>query len=216
MGSRLSSQAAKPNSTWQLSHRNPIIKMAQAATKARIKYLTNTAQLYSQIAPETSAHLMLECGSFAAGNDIALKMSDLQKACSACGTILTPGWTSRSSVANNSRNLRRRNKSQNGRKHVYQESTKFVITECLTCNKSTSSPLEHVPIHFSSRTSNSLSQATEAKKEDQTPLPANLASKKRARARKQSGLHAMLQKSKSQTLGAPFPTLDLMDFMKMS
>lgn len=206
--------------------------MTQAATKARIKYLAASAQLFTQFAPETSAYLMLECGSVAASNNMALKMSDLQKACSACGTILTSGWTSRSSVTNNVKNIRRRHTLRSERKGVYDERTKFVVTQCLACMKSTSSPLEHVPAHFSSRKQLSMSRAatseatsslsrvvrqpTGAKREPQIPLPANLASKNRARARKQSGLHAMLHKSKSQTIGAASPALDLMDFMKMA
>lgn len=213
-------------------HRNSTTRMTQAATKARIKYLAASAQLYSHIAPETSAHLMLQCGSFAASNDIALKMSDSQKACSACGTILTSGWTSRTSVADNPRNIKRQLKRRSERKGTNDERTKFVITQCLVCLQSTSSPLEHVTARFSSRKQNSMSQAAilgaasspsrltsqarEAKEEHQIPLPANLASKKRARARKQSGLHGMLQKSKSQNTGAPSPALDLMDFMKMA
>lgn len=200
--------------------------------KARIKYLAASAQLYSQLAPETSAHLMLECGRFAASSDMALKMSDLQQACSACGTILTPGWTSRSSVADNPRNISRRPKQRSKREGISNAGTKYVITQCLVCMKSTSSPLEHLPAHLPSKKKLSKSQAaisearsspscvigqaSGANQESQIPLPANIASKKRARARKQSGLHAMLQKSKSQITGATFPALDLMDFMKMA
>ena len=206
--------------------------MTQAATKARIKYLAASAQLFTQIAPETSAHLMLECGSVAASNDMALKMPDLQKACSVCGTILTSGWTSRSSVTNNIRNVRHRHPLRSERKGLYDERINVVVTQCLVCMKSTSSPLEHVPAHFLSRKQISMSQAatseaasslsrvirqpTGAKREAHIPLPANLASKNRARARKQSGLHAMLHKSRSQTTGAASPALDLMDFMKMA
>lgn len=209
-----------------------IQKMTQAATKARIQYLAASAQLYSQIAPETSAHLMLQCGSFAASHDIELKTSDLQKACSACGTILTSGWTSTSFVADNSRNIRRRPNPRSKREGISGESNKYIITQCLVCMRSTSSPLEHVSTHFPSREHDSLSQATilaatsppsratgqdyEAKQGPQVSLPTNLASKKRAKARKQSGLHAMLQKSKSQNMGASSPALDLMDFMKMA
>ena len=206
--------------------------MTQAATKARIKYLAASAQLYSQIAPQTSAYLMLQCGSFAASNDIALKMSDSHKACSACGTILNSGWTSRSSVADDPRNIRRRVKPRSKRKGVSDERTKFVITQCLVCMKPTSSPLEHVTARSASRKQNSTSQAaiyeatlspsrmafqaSDAKQRQQIPLSANSASKKRARVRKQSGLHAMLQNSKSKNMGEPPPALDLMDFMKMS
>lgn len=205
--------------------------MTQAATKARIKYLAASAQLYSQIAPETSAHLMLQCGSFAASNDITLKMPDSQKACSACGTLLTSGWTSRSSVADHSRNMKGRLKSRNERKGINNEGIKFLVTQCLVCHCSTSSRLEHVAPYSPSSKQNSMSQAailrsksshsgltgsgSVAKKEHPISLPANLASKKRAKARKQSGLHAMLQISKSKKMEAPSSALDLMDFMKM-
>lgn len=207
-------------------------RAAAGAAKARIKHLAASATLLSQIAPETSAHLMLECGSIAASNDIALKTPGLHKACSACGTILTSGWTSRSSVTNTIRNIKRRHKRRSERTGFDDEGTKYLVTQCLVCKKSVSSPLEHRPAHFPSRKQISMSQTaisearsspsrvmyqvSGSKQEPQIRLPANLASKNRAKARKQSGLYAMLQNSKNQTTGVVPPAFDLMDFMKMA
>lgn len=206
--------------------------MTHTETRARIKYLAASAQLYSQIAPETSAHLMLQCGNVAASNDISFKMPDSQRACSACGTILISGWTSRTSVADYQKNKKRRLKPRSERKGTTDERTKFVMTQCLVCLQSTSSHLEHAAGHGPTRKQTFMSQAAlleatlspsrvtgqagEAIQEHQIPLPANLASKKRARARKQSGLQAMLQKSKNTNKEAPSPMLNLMDFMKMA
>lgn len=205
--------------------------MTQAAAKLRIKYLAASAQQYSQIAPATSAHLMLQCDSVAASNDVSIKMSDSRRTCAACGTISVSGWTSRTSVVDPSRNKKGRPKPRNDSKGITDARTKVVMTECLVCRRSASSHLEHVAAHGSSRKQISTSKGALLKptstlgvtrptddgiQQPQASLLTNLASKRRARARKQSGLQAMLQKSKSADKEAPSPALDLMDFMKIA
>jgi ribonuclease MRP protein subunit SNM1 len=206
--------------------------MTQAAAKARIKFLVTSATYYSQSAPATSAHLMLQCGSVTTGNDIPIKILDSQKACGTCGTILVPGWNSRTSVNPHPKSKNHRLKLRNGAHHTPGERAKMVMTQCLVCRRSTSSHLQYVAAHGSTRKNALKSQAILSGKkcipthgagstgsvvqEPQTPVPSNLASKKRARARKQTGLQEMLQKSKAAGLEALRPTLDLMDIMKLA
>lgn len=203
--------------------------MAQAAAKARIKFLATSAKYYSQSAPATSAHLMLQCGSVAAGNNLSIKMSDSQKACEMCGTILIPGWNSRTGVTPRSKYKIRRHDLRSGH-DTPGDRSKLIMTQCLVCRRSTTSHLGHVAAHMTTRKTISNSQAAVSRKsstrgagstggvvqEPQTSLPSNLASKKRARARKQTGLQDMLQKSKTAELEASRPRLDLMDIMKIA
>ncbi len=114
-------------------------------------------------------------------------------------------------------------KSRNDSRRSTDERTKTVITQCLVCRRSISSPLETYPKRApKSELSVSRTTATHPHgtgstiNEPQAGLPANSASKKRARARKQSGLQAMLLKSKNAEKGAPAPALNLMDFMKLA
>lgn len=205
--------------------------MTQAAVKSRIRYLAASAQQYSQIDPATSAHLMLQCDSVAASNDVSIKMSDSRKACSACGTILVSGLTSRTSVVDPSNSKKGRPKAMNDNKGKTDARTKVIMTECLICRRSAFSHLEHTAAPGSSRKQISMTKGALLKptsfpcvtrptgdgiQQPQSSIPINSASKRRARARKQSGLQAMLQKSKSADKEAPSPVLNLMDFMKMA
>ena len=209
----------------------PHSRMTQAATKARIKFLAASADTYARIAPATSAHLMLECENVAASNDLLIKRPDSRQACKACGTTLISGWTSNTSVVNPAKSGRRRHRSRNDGKDLMDVRNKLVRTQCLVCHRWMSSPLEHAVAPGIVRKKDTMSQSalsvtvsssgvtdsiSDAMREPQIQLPTNAASRKRAKARKQGGLQAMLQKAESDGTKVFSPQLGLMDFMKLS
>lgn len=207
--------------------------MTQAATKSRIKFLASSAQMFLQVAPATSAHLMLECGNVAASNNMIIKLPDLERVCNSCGTILISGWTSKTSVVNRSRSKRSRLRPRSASLGILNAKNKIIATQCLACHRFTSSQLEHVARHASVRKKDTMSQAAHlmtaastppvtgsssdaVQDPRQKPLPANTASRKRAKARRQVGLQAMLQKASSAGTEVSSPALGLMDFMKLA
>ncbi|MCJ1265079.1 hypothetical protein MMC22_004954 [Lobaria immixta] len=203
--------------------------MVSSAIKARLNFLAASAHLYSSVAPATSAHLMLECKRVATGNDVTLKETEPKSSCGACGTVLVSGWTSRTFVAGSRRSKKAQLKSRHKAQVMQGVASKLVISKCLVCRRSTKTPLMTATRSGVSGTKSSgsrpLPSATSLSKEanssatntaeheTQKVPSANLSSKKRAKARKQSGLQAMLEKSKIPDTQSSGFGLELMDLM---
>lgn len=201
--------------------------MASPAVNARLNFLAASAHLYSSAAPATSAHLMLECKKVATGNDMEMKETEPKPACNACGTILVSGWTSRTFIAGPRRSKKPRTKRRKG---VQGVASKLVISKCLVCRRSTKTQLtaatksgvggtrnsgsRHLPSEASLPTEATPKATDPAGQETHKPPSANLSSKKRAKARKQGGLQAMLEKSKTTETLSSGLGLELMDLMK--
>lgn len=79
------------------------------------------------------------------------------------------------------------------------------------CNKSRSQIQDEPPLSRS-LVPESVAREVPARRRSED----NLGSKKRAKARKQGGLQAMLDRSKVAHAGASEPRLDLMDLMRVS
>lgn len=203
--------------------------MASSAIKARLNFLAASAHLYSSAAPATSAHLMLECKRFATSNGIEMKETESKPSCGACGTVLVSGLTSRTFVAGPRRSKKAQLKSRHKAQAMQGVASKLVISKCLVCRRSTKTPLMTATRSGISGPKSSgsrpLPSATSLPKEVNSSATniaghethkvssANLSSKKRAKARKQSGLQAMLEKSKIPDTQSPGFGLELMDFM---
>ena len=180
-----------------------------ADSKSRIRFLSTSAQAYCIISPNTSAYLMSECQNIANNyNPNSTKQLQTNDVCKACGTIFIESLTSKSKVTP----LPKPRKPPKAvGKNPAVGSEKQVQTQCLRCHRSTTvlipASVRNKPAPFPSTISSESGPCTS--------YLANRSSKTRTRARKQGGLQAMLEKSKSKTKGtvSPQAELDIMDFM---
>lgn len=200
--------------------------MVSPAISARLKYLNDSAHLLATSAPRTSAHLMSKCHKLMFDND--LDQSDAHKThvCGACGNIMILGWTStRQLKAPKAQKGKRKGKSSIGGKKI-----KIMAYTCELCGRQTR---QNINMAFP-RTSGTL-KAISHTKSSQTATPlktilsdthpaartpssasANASSRKRAKARKQGGLQALLAKSKETSARGPADSfgLGLLDLMR--
>ena len=207
--------------------------MASAATNARMKFLASSARLYSSIAPETSAHLMLESYRCAAENDLSPKQAKLPNACKACGTLFLPDLTTQTSIIEPYRFRSSQLKSRKKKTHTGPKESKTLVSQCSVCRRRvTSSPYtsdrcdnarngtSKIQAVFSIGSQSSgpgLDLLHHVNPETQTSSSSqNLSSKKRAKARKQGNLQNLLARSKTADIDSSHPGLDLMDLMKRS
>jgi len=211
--------------------------------RARAKHLDESAHLLACASPAISRHLRSQLHTLA--TDYNLNLSDAQKreACGACGNIMTPGWTSRTyldigrSKRSLKRNASRRSDTGNlwSKEQTEEAAAKAVCYECLICNRVTRQALpaprrasqkkqEQIPppsklVDTASRDPNAAHITAESGLGPPLSSFSNASSRRRAKARKQSGLQALLAKKKEESLGGGFATgfgLDLMDLMKTS
>ena len=200
--------------------------MANATIKSRTRFLTAAASHYALVAPASSAHFISQCNAYIAGNGLPVDHSRLNATCKGCGTILIPGWTSRTSITNKSPMKDRKPQSKICPKNkTFKPQSKYLRIDCLLCYRFEELPLNQsrcngsdtpktvntpAPLTFTEQ-STSTSTAVQ-----HTPkaTASNATSKQRAKARKQSGLQAMLEKSKASTGSSTGSGLDLLDLMK--
>ena len=188
--------------------------MAGAAADPRSKFLETSARHYFLSAPVTSAYLMSQRVIEAAESNSPKHRGRLDTNCGACSAILVPGQTSRKEIMNKTGSKVRRS----GKKNSNTEN-KFVRTTCLICHRFKDEPLCK-PLGSGSN----ILQVTEPQGISHTAKSASTAtrpttsgassSKQRAKARKQNGLQAMLDRSKISTSSPSGFGLDLMDLMK--
>ncbi|KAL9610113.1 MAG: hypothetical protein Q9167_005159 [Letrouitia subvulpina] len=201
--------------------------MTSATVDARLRYLNDAAFLYASSAPETAAHLMQSRFSVAEFYDRTSKDPQPPNVCLACGAIMIPGCNARHTIRNSPT---RRNKKSRPVQSTPPLDQKQMQVECLTCRRTTETPLQAPQQEQRSRTSVSkldaskypnmvVSEASDPSSLKQNragrPPLANSASKKRAKTRK-LGLQAVLEKSKNNEPNPGRFGLDLMDLMKES
>ncbi|KAI4123165.1 MAG: hypothetical protein LQ347_006259 [Umbilicaria vellea] len=214
--------------------------MGDFAQKARLSFLDRAAHSYAVSAPSTSAHLMTQYRTVAVvhGREGSLLLP--KGTCGACGSIMIPGQTCRIRVddgpvsrASSSHDRKKRRKPSE-RRPFNRQREKTLGSECLRCWRTTRQPLQRSnPSHQANARpsilpvkslAGSLSTPSSAPGELHVPrtsnndslqtAPRNANSKKRARARKESGLGAMLAKAKSSQTASRGFGLDLLDMMK--
>ncbi|KIN01277.1 hypothetical protein OIDMADRAFT_41876 [Oidiodendron maius Zn] len=163
--------------------------MASPELSARLRYLNDSAHLLATTAPATSRYLMSRCNTLMFERDIEQSDTQRRNICGACGTIMVLGWEGTMQLE--SQRPRRRCNSQK----AVPKTSKAVVYKCESCSRANSSPVRASPVV-------------------NAPLSTNASSKKRAKARKQSGLEALLAKKKSSEATTTGFGLNLMDFMK--
>lgn len=205
--------------------------MVNEAAEAKLRFLEASARHYASSAPETSAHLMAQRNIEAADNGLSPSRKQFNGSCKGCGSILLPGWTSRTSI------VRKGGKVKVGAKKKPRSNAsdlaRYLRVDCLICYRYEERPLKGLkpkskhPLQISSEqaligsepqeTSTRIYDASTSSTDQvkaSKPLAPNTNSKKRAKARKQGGLQAMLEKSKASTGPSSGFGLDLMDLMK--
>ena len=197
-----------------------IFIMADVAAEAKLRFLNASAHLYSATVPATSAQLMLQ-----RTRDAGPKSNDGSKSsCKACGTVLIPGWTSHISRVDKQAS-KVATPEPGSKKHTRGKLSptpkKCVRVKCLACHRFEDTLLPKSRTSSDSGKAKATSQATSSSDpksnldSESSPLDKpNKASKRRERARKHnSGLQAMLEKSKAPAVPSGFG-LDLLDLMK--
>ncbi|KAL8769509.1 MAG: hypothetical protein Q9209_004570 [Squamulea sp. 1 TL-2023] len=195
--------------------------MPDLGLDARLQFLDRSARRLNGIVPATSAHLMLERNIVAEEHSKALNKSQTKDVCKACGTISIPDVTSRAGLA-----YPYIASSRKGKDGLTPDPTVLgaqTKIECRMCHRVivTTSPRlrRYSPesvVNTTRKTDSSenaivLNSTFEV---GRTATPRNMSSKRRAKARKQGGLQAMLEKAKGTDLKSADTGLNLMDLMK--
>ncbi|KAL8705070.1 MAG: hypothetical protein Q9201_001796 [Fulgogasparrea decipioides] len=199
--------------------------MSDLGIDARIKFLDDSARLLQSVAPGTSAHLMHQRNIVAEDNEKALSKVQLKDICKTCGTILVSGVTSRVEAVDPNRVKKKKKRRTTLGPEAPEERFK---TECRACRRVSKTPSQWSQKH-NIRKLVGLAGSVESVKtpapanniptktsvaENEKPASTNISSKRRAKARKQGGLQALLNKSKETTMQSSSLELSLMDFMK--
>ncbi|KAI4244032.1 MAG: hypothetical protein L6R42_010582 [Xanthoria sp. 1 TBL-2021] len=197
--------------------------MPELGLYARLRFLDRSARLLNRAAPATSAHLMLERNTVAEEHGKTLNKAQVQDICKACGTIFNAHLTSTPSSIHPDVASSKGNNWVITPDHV--SLNKQSNNECHVCRRMVVTP------SFQSQQysrNNQRKTAASAKLSEtiaspslehhlmnvEKVIPANISSKKRAKARKQGGLQAMLEKAKGTNLQSSDKGLNLMDLIK--
>ncbi|KAF2120945.1 hypothetical protein BDV96DRAFT_641590 [Lophiotrema nucula] len=189
--------------------------MAPAASvDPRLGFLKKAAHLIAVQSPTVAATLGAERDKLFSSQDADLNTSSKKdyealrrEVCGACGNLMVPGWSCKSSRAE------RPGKMQPSRKATLKNQgrqDKSTVYTCLRCDRKTSIPMQPTKRKkIAKATASNLS-----KEEDKSSIAKpTIASKQRERAKaRKGGLQALLAKSKTQTSSRP--GLDFMDFMQ--
>ncbi|OCL02204.1 hypothetical protein AOQ84DRAFT_191726 [Glonium stellatum] len=201
------------------------------ALQARLKFLNDSAHIVAIGSPTTSAVLGSQHDKLLVENDLDLQASKKdqdsrrREVCGACGSLMIPGWSCH--VAQKSIKPKEAKRAKKDLRRPIGGLEKAKVYSCSRCYRKTVQPVvarESTVLLKNSRVSKpqtfqpTTSTAPASITEDASTIPksANASSKKRAKARKQGGLQAMLTKSKAEPSGPNSGGfgLDLMDLMR--
>lgn len=208
--------------------------MGDFAHKARLSFLDRAAHSYAVSAPPTSAHLMMQYRTVAVGHGSEGRLLQPKGTCGACGSIMIPGQTCQIRLdhgpVSRGKFSRERKKRHRPSKPPPFNREKTLGSECLRCWRTTRKPLQKSNPSQKANARPSISPAESLRTPSSAPgglhvprasnndsptsAPSNANSKKRAKARKESGLGAMLAKAKSSHTRSSDFGLDLLDMMK--
>ncbi|KAI9770585.1 MAG: hypothetical protein M1840_003176 [Geoglossum simile] len=210
--------------------------MAPDSVVARLRYLDGAAHLLSVESPAVSAQLLSQYNTTASENELNPSDARKRSVCGACGNIMVPGWTcnvrsqrsGRKKGSKRSLEKRRSSRSQKtgpssvpGANGIEMNELEMVY-ECRVCGRATRQTLpKNPPPRRPARNTSPITGPLAPAKhlgadaiEPPKPAAANASSKKRAKARKQGGLQALLAKRKEVAEQTADFGLDLMDLMK--
>jgi hypothetical protein len=184
---------------------------------AKANFLREAAHLLAVSSPTAAAFLGSARNKLIEDADVEVSSKEAdalcREVCGACGNVLIPGWSCKTSYRTLEVQLGKRGKN-NTKGSAKPEKT--VMYSCLRCHRETVQTLQQKPRRYTNKSKplTGLESPAEVKRsrkevENVVPKTANASSKQRQRARK-GGLQAMLEKNKTQT--ASQGGFDLMDF----
>lgn len=186
----------------------------------RLDFLHTAAESLTSLSPSTAAHLLSVHTQILHEQSKPLNVRQQAHHCGACGSLRKPKWTRGTQIKP------RKNKGRSSSRAA--SASGATIYKCLRCHRRTVQPRKRASAPKQSPTvSGSASPATarqalssetvsaQVVPPGDVPRPSktaeNASSKKRAKARKQGGLQALLaSKQRSQ----PSSSLDLLDFLQ--
>jgi ribonuclease MRP protein subunit SNM1 len=192
--------------------------MASPELSARLRYLNDSAHLLTTTAPATSRYMMSSCNALMFDRNIDQSETQRRKVCGACGTIMILGWECTVQLESQKRRRKKGDQSKDA-----PNSSKAIVYKCESCSRETRFPIPLPAPRNKMRSQRQMPSSgtgamnllqAKANSTTSTPLSTNASSKKRAKARKQGGLGAILAQKKASEASRSGFGLDLMDFMK--
>lgn len=216
--------------------------MASEAFSARLRHLNDSALALALAAPTTAANLGAEFDRLARENRLEVTDLHRRQICASCGNVLAPGRSCTISVEPRLSLARQASKKHFSKARASKRTeapahyaSKIMVYTCRRCSRKTRLNLPDTrsllrkrkgqKLHTNSTQTpdhKMLSVASSANENipsvsmtETKPISTNAGSKQRAKARKQSGLSAMLAKGKVDSTSHGSGNLNLMDFMKL-
>ncbi|KAK2754840.1 hypothetical protein FQN54_006733 [Arachnomyces sp. PD_36] len=200
--------------------------MATADSQARLQFLKHSADILKVQSPSTAAHLMSVHNHALREGFNSIPPSLQRTSCGACGSFRVFEEPSNSSTTPTDSNLHRRS-----HKPTAKEGS---IYECPRCHRrtfpavrkqkplrkgqpsaSTAKPPTTQPLPQTQNDSTPKAQPEVSSTPDpKSTTSGNTSSKKRAKARKQQGLQALLAAGKDTSKTSSSTSLDLLDFLQ--
>ncbi|KAL4961735.1 uncharacterized protein BDV14DRAFT_203478 [Aspergillus stella-maris] len=179
----------------------------------RLNFLKDSASSLSSTSPSTAAYLISAHNAIFHEDHKPLNERLHDSSCGACGSSRKTEWAKVASI------------KKSTRRHVTSSLAKGLTTEgatvykCLRCRRRTVTqsriPSKSAPIPVKATASQlSASAPDQVSTTTTTKATENASSKKRAKARKQGGLQALLANKKSQGSQSQSKSLDLFDFLQ--
>ncbi|KAL3433502.1 hypothetical protein BDV09DRAFT_196731 [Aspergillus tetrazonus] len=173
----------------------------------RLNFLKDSASFLSSTSPSTAAYLMSAHNAIFYEDHRSLNQRLHDSFCGACGSPRKSEYTKVASVKKNSQ--KRVSSSLKG-----QTADGATVYKCLRCRRRTVTPTrtssKGAPLIAT--TVDSTAAKTQPAQVSASKTAENASSKKRAKARKQGGLQALLATKQSQS--GPSKSLDLFDFLQ--
>ncbi|KAI9703830.1 MAG: hypothetical protein M1836_007601 [Candelina mexicana] len=202
--------------------------MAITSLSTRLRYLNDSAYMLATTSPATSAYLMSQHRKVASEHDLTIPEARSREVCGACGNIMIIGWSSHTYAEAGPEKLPKSIEETSNSSNSKEPHTGMtMIYECRICNSNTKQDfrkhkIERQPQHRKGAPESVPSQTPGIPTTRTKPASVKLSSvngdsKRRAKARKQSGLQAMLARARADDAKS-YPSrgfgLDLMDLMK--
>ncbi|PKX95307.1 ribonuclease P Rpr2/Rpp21/SNM1 subunit [Aspergillus novofumigatus IBT 16806] len=189
----------------------------------RLNFLKDSACMLDSLSLSTASHLLMVHNRILHDEFKPLTQRQLDFACGACGSIRKPERTKTIEIR------KRKAKSSSSSASKKASALGATVYKCLRCHRRTVKPAARPNItskpdttaapvsttqSTTSTTAKSVSPAAQSGEADRSSKTAdNASSKKRAKARKQGGLQALLA-SKQQSQSKSSQSLDLFDFLQ--
>ncbi|OJJ44932.1 hypothetical protein ASPZODRAFT_653150 [Penicilliopsis zonata CBS 506.65] len=197
--------------------------MSLSEYASQLNFLKDSATFLSSLSPSTSAHLLTVHNRILHEELKPLNHRHHENACGACGSIRKPTVTKTCHIEKKKKKKTAR--SDRSTPHAFADGA--TIIKCLRCRRRTVRPLRKetapsekasripTPVTDTASTTPTVTAADRPVAADTTKVvkaAENANSKKRAKARKQGGLQALLA-SKQRSQATSSSSLDLLDFL---